>query len=115
MVEVKDLQILEKLGGGNFGEVYRGIAWGTNQVAGMGLHRKRINIIVKKLKDKQQMDDVIAEAYVFTYLFFISITNYSYSRIKHPSCVYFLGIHRSPDGQSFIVTEFLPNGNKEEK
>jgi len=84
--ELKDIEFLERLGGGQYGEVYRGLAFGgTTQVA------------VKKLKIEAHFNDMIEEAKVLL-------------RLRHPNCVHFLGIYRSNEGD-YLVTEHMPNGS----
>jgi len=82
----KILNFLERLGGGQFGEVYKGLAFGgTTMVA------------VKKLKIEEHFNDMIEEAKVLL-------------RLRHPNCVHFLGIYRN-EGSDYLVTEHLPNGS----
>eukprot|EP01114_Cavostelium_apophysatum_P014543 TRINITY_DN3800_c0_g1_i1.p1 TRINITY_DN3800_c0_g1~~TRINITY_DN3800_c0_g1_i1.p1 ORF type:complete len:971 (-),score=147.96 TRINITY_DN3800_c0_g1_i1:17-2929(-) len=85
--EIKDINLGESLGRGNFGEVYKGTAWGdTTQVA------------LKKLTSEDS-EEFLSEAAMLT-------------KIKHPNCVMFLGIFNSPStNELYIVTEYCPNGN----
>lgn len=50
---IEDIEIEEKLGGGNFGEVYKGLWRGVTPVA------------LKKLKDEKQLQEFTKEAEIF--------------------------------------------------
>eukprot|EP01114_Cavostelium_apophysatum_P003998 TRINITY_DN1412_c0_g2_i4.p1 TRINITY_DN1412_c0_g2~~TRINITY_DN1412_c0_g2_i4.p1 ORF type:complete len:788 (-),score=73.13 TRINITY_DN1412_c0_g2_i4:299-2662(-) len=69
--ELKDVTVGAQLGKGNFGEVYKGIAWGSTQVA------------LKKLKS-EDCSEFLSEAAMLT-------------NIKHPNCVMFLGVFTDPN------------------
>eukprot|EP01114_Cavostelium_apophysatum_P018373 TRINITY_DN5676_c0_g1_i1.p1 TRINITY_DN5676_c0_g1~~TRINITY_DN5676_c0_g1_i1.p1 ORF type:complete len:932 (-),score=119.97 TRINITY_DN5676_c0_g1_i1:18-2813(-) len=85
--EIKDVTVGERLGGGHFGEVYRGTAWGdTTQVA------------LKRLKE-EDASGFISEAAMLM-------------KIKHPNCVLFLGVYNDPVTRDrFIVTEYCEHGS----
>jgi len=80
---IKDVEIKEKLGGGNFGVVYRGI-WHGGEVA------------LKKLA-KEDEESFFNEASVL-------------GKLRHPNVVQYLGVHISPNGDKYIVMEFLSLG-----
>eukprot|EP01114_Cavostelium_apophysatum_P014779 TRINITY_DN3917_c0_g1_i3.p1 TRINITY_DN3917_c0_g1~~TRINITY_DN3917_c0_g1_i3.p1 ORF type:complete len:629 (-),score=107.73 TRINITY_DN3917_c0_g1_i3:1-1887(-) len=84
--EIKDVTIKERLGGGNFGQVFRGVAWGdTTQVA------------LKKLK-KENLEDFLSEASILM-------------KIKHPNLLLFLGVFTDPSQDRYLVTEYCENGS----
>jgi len=83
---IKNVQINEKLGSGNFGEVYKGTWNGTTPVA------------LKKLKSKEQIQEFAQEAKVLLSL-------------NHPNIVRCLGLHTSQTGDQYIVMEYLSNGS----
>eukprot|EP01114_Cavostelium_apophysatum_P018686 TRINITY_DN5846_c0_g1_i2.p1 TRINITY_DN5846_c0_g1~~TRINITY_DN5846_c0_g1_i2.p1 ORF type:complete len:758 (+),score=68.98 TRINITY_DN5846_c0_g1_i2:88-2361(+) len=84
--EIKEVVIGQRLGAGNFGEVYAGQTWGTTAVA------------LKKLK-KELIDEFFAEASIL-------------SKLKHPHIVQFLGVYTEPKTQDrYIVTEFCQQGS----
>mmetsp|Transcript_13854 Transcript_13854/g.19241 ORF Transcript_13854/g.19241 Transcript_13854/m.19241 type:complete len:752 (-) Transcript_13854:300-2555(-) len=85
-ISISNIQIQEKLGGGNFGEVFKGIWNGTTPVA------------LKKLKSREQLQEFAQEAKVLLSL-------------NHPNIVRCLGIHTSSSGDQYIVMEYLSSGS----
>jgi serine/threonine protein kinase len=84
---IEDIEIHEQLGGGNYGDVYRGTWNGTTTVA------------LKKLKDKSMFVSFASEASML-------------QTLKHPNVVQFLGIYSNSDsGDQYIVTEYLSLGS----
>lgn len=83
-----DVTVMERLGGGNFGDVYKGIWAGTTLVA------------LKRLKSAEQMQEFSHEASVL-------------QSLVHPNIVQYLGVFTSPENNEdrFIVTEFLSLGS----
>jgi hypothetical protein len=57
MKDIKDIVIRERVGGGHFADVYRGMWNGVTPVA------------LKKLKNEKQLQDFIKEANVLQYVF----------------------------------------------
>ena len=57
-IEVSDIEIKERLGGGQFGDVYRGVWQGTTAVA------------LKKLKNIGQFESFVTEASMLSYEIF---------------------------------------------
>eukprot|EP00027_Filamoeba_sp_ATCC50430_P000325 CAMPEP_0168555594 /NCGR_PEP_ID=MMETSP0413-20121227/8422_1 /TAXON_ID=136452 /ORGANISM="Filamoeba nolandi, Strain NC-AS-23-1" /LENGTH=763 /DNA_ID=CAMNT_0008586463 /DNA_START=44 /DNA_END=2335 /DNA_ORIENTATION=- len=85
-IAISNIEIKEKLGGGNFGEVFKGIWNGTTPVA------------LKKLKSREQLQEFAQEAKVLLSL-------------NHPNIVRCLGIHTSSSGDQYIVMEYLSSGS----
>jgi len=81
---LEDVEIKEKLGGGNFGEVYRGVY-------------RNGDVALKKLKGQDQ-DSFVNEAAML-------------GRLKHPNVVQYLGVHTSKKGEKYIVMEYLSLGS----
>lgn len=71
----------EKLGSGNFGEVYRG-SWKGTAVA------------LKKEKTQESIDQ---EALLLR-------------RLNHPHIVRYYGLHLSPENEVYLVMEFMYHG-----
>lgn len=80
------ITVQEKLGGGNFGEVYKGIWNDTTPVA------------LKQLKDENDIQGFLNEATLL-------------QNINHPSIVRYLGFYETDNGQKYIVMEYLPLGS----
>jgi serine/threonine protein kinase len=77
---ITNVEIGERIGGGNFGDVYKG-TWNRTPVA------------LKKLK-QDQMQDFVHEL--------VTLKN-----LRHPNIVAFLGIYTSKSQDKYIVTEYL--------
>ena len=76
--ELTDVVVQEKIGSGNFGEVYLGIWLG-------------MRVALKKLKSKEDYADFEREAGTL-------------STLSHPNVVWFCGVFNSADSEQFIVT-----------
>jgi len=85
-IEIKNIVIRERLGGGNFGDVYRGIWMDTTEVA------------LKKLKSVEHIEEFALEASTL-------------QNLRHRNIVQFFGTYTSPDNVKYIVTEFMPKGS----
>lgn len=81
-----DIKIDYRIGGGSFGDVYKGVWNGTTPVA------------LKMLKDASQMIEFEKETRLL-------------QSLKHPNIVQYLGLYAAPTGQKYIVTEYLSEGN----
>lgn len=88
----------EKLGSGNFGDVYRG-KWNGLPVA------------LKSLKNEEHVAEFEQEAAVLEYAFpsFHPLT--LQRKLNHPHIVRYLGIHEDEAGKRYIVTEFVAKGS----
>jgi len=86
-VDNKEIKMLEEIGRGNFGKVFKG------QCRGKIVAVKQLN---SDLKGKQ-MEDFRKEVSVLTHL-------------RHPNVVLFMGAC-TEEGKLSIVTEFMPNGD----
>lgn len=75
--------IQDKLGGGNFGQVYLGIWQGTTQVA---------------LKSVDNTLDLFQEMMML-------------KSLNHPNIIRYLGVYKDPSETASIVTEFLSFGS----
>ncbi|KAM7536647.1 hypothetical protein Aperf_G00000083127 [Anoplocephala perfoliata] len=85
-IDLDNLQFMERIGEGNFGEVYK---------AKVG----NVLIAVKKSKGEQGREAFIQEAKTMLML-------------KHPSIVQFMGIAEEVDGKSVIIMlEYMANGS----
>ncbi|KAM7536363.1 hypothetical protein Aperf_G00000083170 [Anoplocephala perfoliata] len=85
-IDLNNLQFMERIGVGNFGEVYK---------AKVG----NVLIAVKKSKGEQGREAFIQEAKTMLML-------------KHPSIVQFMGIAEEVDGKSVIIMlEYMANGS----
>jgi len=87
-IDKNEIQILEKIGGGCFGTVYKGICRGK-QVAVKKLHTQNL--------DSDVMEEFRKEVKIMTHL-------------RHPNVVLFMGACTEPNHLA-IVTELLPRGN----
>ena len=83
---IENIRILEKLGGGNFGDVFHGMWNGTTDVA------------LKQLKSKEHFQEFIQEASML-------------QSLNHPNIVRFFGIHTTSKGEHFIVMEYMQKGS----
>jgi serine/threonine protein kinase len=83
-VELSDVVVGRRLGGGNFGDVYAGTWLGNTPVA------------LKKLKDQAQEREFLRESNTL-------------KSLNHPNVVRFFGIYTNND-HTYIVTEFLSQG-----
>jgi serine/threonine protein kinase len=81
---IVNVEIGPRIGGGHFGEVFKG-TWNRTPIA------------LKKLK-KDQIEDFIQEL--------VTLKN-----LRHPNIVAFLGIYTSSTFDKYLVTEFLFLGN----
>jgi len=81
---IDDVKIQERLGGGAFGEVYRGV-WQGGDVA------------LKKLMAEDEKG-FLNEAHVL-------------QKLYHPNVVRYIGIHKAEDKSLYIVMEYLPLGS----
>jgi len=84
---VDDIIIGERIGGGNFGDVYRGKWQSTVEVA------------LKKLKKQDQVEEFVAE------------TNMLRNLKAHPNIVRFIGTYVDNENADYLVTEFCPYGS----
>ncbi|MEM3062175.1 MAG: protein kinase [Nitrososphaerota archaeon] len=83
---IQNIEIGNRLGGGNFGDVFKGTWNGTTTVA------------LKKLKSSEHLEEFAKEADVL-------------QSLNHPNIVRFLGIYTSNTGEQFIVMEYLSKGS----
>jgi len=82
-----NIKVMQKLGGGNFGEVY------------LGLWDEQTDVALKKLKNQDHFDAFIKEAHTL-------------ATLQHPNVVHLYGIFTSPKtGDRYIVTEYLNKGS----
>ena len=84
--QIDNVKILDRLGGGNFGEVFRALWNGTTDVA------------LKQLKSKEHFEEFLHE------------TNMLHA-LNHPNVVHFFGVHTTSKGENFIVMEYLSEGS----
>jgi len=84
--KINAVQILEKIGGGNFGEVYYGKWNGTTEVA------------LKQLKASEHFEEFVQEASML-------------QSLNHPNIVRFFGIHTTSNGEHFLVMEYMRKGS----
>jgi len=84
--KIESIQMLESIGGGNFGEVYHGKWNGTTDVA------------LKQLKANEHFKEFIQEAAML-------------QSLNHPNIVRFFGIHTTPNGAHFLVMEYMRKGS----
>jgi len=85
-ITLKNIVILDKLGGGNFGEVYKG-KW-----------KNSVDVALKKLKDIQQIQSFESEA--------IMLRN-----LRHPNIIQYLGLFIDLENNNYMVLEFLSFGS----
>jgi len=85
-MDVENITVMERLGGGNFGDVYRG-EWNGNT-----------DVALKKLKSTEEMQSFFREATALLLL-------------RHPNIVQFIGVFTDRDNSKYIVTEFLSLGS----
>jgi len=83
---ITDIVIGDKLGGGCFGEVYKGV-W-----------KKSTDVALKTINDDSMKDDIFREIEIL-------------EKLAHPNIVGFLGLFISPSGEYFLVTEFMNRGS----
>ena len=84
--KITDIEVLERLGGGQFSDVYRGLWMGTTVVA------------LKQLKKEEQLDEFMKEALILV-------------KLSHKNVLQFYGIYTSPYNSRYIVTEYLDRGS----
>jgi len=87
--KIYEIQVFNKIGGGNFGEVYYGRWNGTTEVA------------LKQLKASEHFEEFVQEASML-------------QSLNHPNIVRFFGIHTTPNGEHFLVMEYIRKGSLEE-
>jgi len=83
---VTDIVIGNKLGGGYFGDVYKGIWNKTTEVA------------LKTVNDPNMNEEILREIDIL-------------EKLAHPNVVAYLGLFTGPTGQLFLVTEFMNRGS----
>ena len=83
---IEDIVVQERLGGGQFGDVYKAIMKGTIPVA------------VKMLKNAEAFEDFTNESKVL-------------SSLVHNNVVHYYGTHVSKEGNRYIVTEYMSGGS----
>ena len=91
MKQVKDILLQERIGGGNFGVVWKGMMEGTIPVA---LKQRKSDAQLSSSDD----NSVLHEATVLNFL-------------NHTNIVLYYGVYIDIKKQKFIVTEFLPRGS----
>jgi hypothetical protein len=64
--ELKDIKIYERLGGGNFGIVYRGLWQVQLEILQFSIFQDTTPVALKKLKNKEQFTEFIHEAEALT-------------------------------------------------
>ena len=80
------MTILGKIGGGNFGDVFRGKWNATTQVA------------LKQLKSREHFEEFAQEASML-------------QSLNHPNIVRLFGIHTTSNGENFLVMEYMNQGS----
>jgi len=80
------VQFLEKIGVGNFGDVYHGKWNGT------------IDVALKQLKASEHFEKIFQEVSML-------------QSLNHPNIVRFYGIHTVPNGEHFAVMEYMREGS----
>mmetsp|Transcript_27257 Transcript_27257/g.38413 ORF Transcript_27257/g.38413 Transcript_27257/m.38413 type:complete len:685 (+) Transcript_27257:201-2255(+) len=93
-IDYKEIEIAERIGRGNFGEVYKGVWRGTV----VAVKKTKIPSHVSETEELQFLEDFAREAQIMRAL-------------RHPNVVQFLGICRSGADDICIITEFMPRGN----
>jgi len=83
-ITIKDIKILQKLGSGNFGEVYKG-KW------------ENVDVALKKLKD-EQVESANKEATLLR-------------NLRHPNIVQYFGLFVDDEQVCYIVLEYFPLGS----
>ena len=102
---IRNVQVLRKLGGGNFGEVYEG-NWKVCVSRFFLNFFKGASVALKKLKDSNY-DEFIKESNMLLYVLVFSqlCLMFIYSQLQHPNIVQFMGIFTNEQDEKFIVTE----------
>jgi len=83
------VQVLQRIGGGAFGDVYKGMYLGTTEVALKKLNEGAGSDVVEEFKQEADM----------------------LQRLQHPNVTQFLGIWISPEREQYLVTEFMAKGS----
>jgi len=86
---IDSVKIIVKIGGGNFGNVYHG-KW-----------NETIDVALKQLKEEEIFEEFIKEATML-------------QSLNHPNIVRFYGIHNAPNGENFLVMEYMSQGSLDE-
>jgi hypothetical protein len=84
--KIDAIEVVIKIGGGNFGEVYYGKWNGTTEVA------------LKQLKANEHFEEFVQEAAML-------------QSLNHPNIVRFFGIHTTPNREHFLVMEYMIKGS----
>eukprot|EP01121_Diplochlamys_sp_Union-15-3_P022745 TRINITY_DN977_c0_g2_i2.p1 TRINITY_DN977_c0_g2~~TRINITY_DN977_c0_g2_i2.p1 ORF type:complete len:404 (-),score=60.51 TRINITY_DN977_c0_g2_i2:32-1204(-) len=87
-IEAKELHIISKIGGGSFGNVFKGSCRGK---------RVAIKILHKQELEEKVLSQFLKEVEIMTHL-------------RHPNIVLYMGACTEP-GELAIVTELVPKGN----
>eukprot|EP01114_Cavostelium_apophysatum_P022062 TRINITY_DN785_c0_g1_i1.p1 TRINITY_DN785_c0_g1~~TRINITY_DN785_c0_g1_i1.p1 ORF type:complete len:1422 (-),score=266.01 TRINITY_DN785_c0_g1_i1:73-4338(-) len=85
---LKNIRVIERLGGGNFGDVYRGEWNGATPVA------------MKKVKHLHMLNDFLREANIL-------------GSLNHPNIVRYFGFFMDEKEDRYIVMEYVPQGSLE--
>lgn len=91
-IDFDNIQVIEKIGGGNYGNVYKGYYFGTP-------------IAIKQILD---VDDEFMHKYIEREMAILK-------DVRHPQIVQFMGLSKTEDGDVFIITEFIPFGDLRSK
>jgi len=86
MIQLRNMKILEKIGEGNFADVYQG-KWNEST-----------NVALKQLKSSEHMKEFSKE---------VSILH----SLNHPNIVQFYGIYTGTKSEVFLVMEFMSKGS----
>lgn len=94
---IKEAKIISSIGSGNFGVVYKGIAFGGSPVA----------LKCMKLEDEQE---ILAEAEILARVQHVILAcDHLLTLTSQPNCVRFFGIFKE-EGKIYLVTEFCSGG-----